>query len=76
MYSEEIDWAMRMHRAGWQVWCVPQAVVTHYGGASSSQASERAERHKWKSRQRYFEKYYSPLKRWLATLRVPAQYRN
>jgi len=75
MYSEEIDWAMRMHRAGWQVWCVPQAVVTHYGGASSSQASERAERHKWHSRQRYFRKYYPPIKRWLAMTRVPAQYR-
>ncbi len=76
MYSEEIDWAMRMHRAGWEVWCVPQAVVTHYGGASSSQAGERAERHKWHSRQRYFRKYYSPLKRWLAMTRVPAQYRE
>jgi GT2 family glycosyltransferase len=76
MYSEEIDWAMRMHRAGWQVWCVPQARVTHYGGASSSQASERAERHKWHSRQRYFNKYYGPLKRRLAMTRVPAQYRE
>lgn len=76
MYSEEIDWAMRMHRAGWEVWCVPQAMVTHYGGASSSQASERAERHKWHSRQRYFQKYYSPVKRWLAMSRVPAQYRD
>lgn len=76
MYSEEIDWAMRMHRAGWEVWCVPQAVVTHYGGASSSQASERAERHKWHSRQRYFRKYYFPLKRWLAMMRVPARYRE
>jgi GT2 family glycosyltransferase len=75
MYSEEIDWAMRMHRAGWQVWCVPQATVTHYGGASSSQASARAERHKWHSRQRYFQKHYSPLKRWLAMTRVPAEYR-
>ena len=75
MYSEEIDWAMRMHHAGWQVWCVPQAVVTHFGGASSGQASARAERHKWHSRQRYFQKHYSPLKRWLAMMRVPAQYR-
>jgi hypothetical protein len=66
MYSEEIDWAKRMHDAGWQVWCEPRATVTHYGGASSSQASARAERHKWDSRRRYFRKHYSPLKRWLA----------
>ncbi len=76
MYSEEIDWAARMHKAGWEVWCVPQAVVTHYGGASSSQASARVERLKWQSRQRYFAKHYSPLKRWLALRLVPGQFRR
>jgi GT2 family glycosyltransferase len=67
---------MRMHRADWEVWCVPQAVVTHYGGASSGQASERAERLKWQSRRRYYRKYYSPIKRWLAMQLVPAKFRN
>jgi hypothetical protein len=76
MYSEEVDWAARMHAAGWDVWCVPQAVVTHFGGASSAQASERAERLKWQSRQRYYAKHYPPLKRWLATRLVPAKFRN
>jgi hypothetical protein len=75
MYSEEIDWAGRMHAAGWSCWCVPSAVVTHYGGASSSQASERAERLKWQSRQIYFEKHYPPLKRWLARRLVPRAFR-
>ena len=73
MYSEELDWAARMHKANWEVWCVPAAVVTHIGGASSSQASARAERLKWQSRQRYYAKHYSPLKRWLA-LRIAAAY--
>lgn len=76
MYSEEIDWAMRMQRAGWEAWCVPQAVVTHIGGASSAQASERAEQLKWQSRQRYYAKHYAPLKRWLAMQLVPAKFRN
>ncbi len=67
MYSEEIDWAMRMKQAGWERWCVPAAVVKHYGGASSGQVSERAERIKWRSRLHYYHKHYSPLKRWLAT---------
>ena len=75
MYSEELDWAARMHAANWEVWCVPAAVVTHIGGASSSQANERAERLKWQSRQRYYAKHYSPLKRWLAQKFVPAQFR-
>lgn len=76
MYAEEVDWAMRMHKAGWECWCVPQAVVTHYGGASSGQASERTERLKWHSRQRYYHKHYAPLKRWLAMQLVPPQYRR
>jgi GT2 family glycosyltransferase len=76
MYCEELDWAARMHAANWEVWCVPKAVVTHIGGASSSQASERAERLKWRSRQRYYAKHYSPLKRWLALRLVPAPFRE
>ncbi len=75
MYAEEVDWAVRMHKAGWEIWCVPQATVTHYGGASSGQVSERAERLKWRSRQRYYRKHYAPLKRRLAMWLVPAQYR-
>ncbi len=71
MYSEEIDWAARMHQANWEVWCVPAAVVTHYGGASSSQTRARTERLKWQSRQRYYRKHYSLIKRWLALRFVP-----
>ena len=76
MYAEEVDWAMRMKRAGWERWCVPGATVVHYGGASSGQVSERAERIKWRSRQRYYAKYYSPLKLWLATQLMPKAYRT
>jgi N-acetylglucosaminyl-diphospho-decaprenol L-rhamnosyltransferase len=75
MYAEEVDWAMRMKRAGWERWCVPAAVVVHYGGASSGQVSERAERIKWRSRRRYYSLHYSPLKRRLAMLLVPPAYR-
>lgn len=76
MYSEEIDWAHRMQRAAWEIWCEPRAVVTHFGGASSSQAGERAEGMKWRSRQRYFRKHYGPLKRWLARRLVPGPFRE
>jgi N-acetylglucosaminyl-diphospho-decaprenol L-rhamnosyltransferase len=76
MYAEEVDWAMRMKLAGWERWCVPSAVVVHYGGASSSQAKERTERVKWRSRMRYYAKYYSPVKCWLALQFVPRRFRN
>lgn len=75
MYSEEVDWAMRMKRAGWERWCAPAAVVKHYGGASSGQVSERAERIKWRSRLRYYQKHYSPLKRWLALQLIPRRFK-
>ena len=76
MYAEEVDWAMRMKRAGWERWCVPAALVVHYGGASSAQASDRTERLKWRSRRRYYMKHYSSLKRWLALRMVPPAYRG
>ena len=44
MYCEEIDWAWRIHEAGWQVWCVPAAQVTHLGGQSTASGAP-AQRH-------------------------------
>jgi GT2 family glycosyltransferase len=35
MYSEEVEWCRRFWERGWQVWYLPEAVVTHIGGASS-----------------------------------------
>ncbi len=37
IYYEEVDWCRRINQAGWQVVFVPQAVITHLGGASSVQ---------------------------------------
>lgn len=65
MYCEEIDWAWRIRRAGWSVWCVPTARVTHYGGASSGQARPQTIRHLWESRLRLIGKHYP---RWKALL--------
>jgi len=35
MYGEDLDWAYRMKRAGWQVFYNPQVTVLHYKEASS-----------------------------------------
>ncbi len=37
MYCEEIDWCLRIKRAGWQIWHVADAPVIHHGGKSTSQ---------------------------------------
>jgi len=36
MYSEEVEWCRRCWEHGWQVWYLPDAAVTHIGGASST----------------------------------------
>ena len=57
MYCEEIDWAWRMKKAGWQTWLIPQARITHYGGASTSQARPQTTAHLWQSRARLYSKH-------------------
>jgi hypothetical protein len=37
MYAEEVDWSRRVRAAGWAIWQVPAARVTHVGGASTRQ---------------------------------------
>jgi GT2 family glycosyltransferase len=36
MYSEEVEWCRRFWDHSWQVWYLPNATVTHIGGASSA----------------------------------------
>ena len=57
MYCEEIDWAWRMRKAGWQTWLVPSAAVTHIGGASSQQARPATTAYLWESRARLYRKH-------------------
>lgn len=40
MYTEEVDLCYRLDQAGWSLWWVPQAIVKHYGEASSRQVHE------------------------------------
>lgn len=66
MYCEEIDWAWRIHRAGWDVKCVPAARVTHLAGRSSGQARPRSVINLWTSRLRLYASYYPAWKLALA----------
>lgn len=66
MYCEEIDWAWRIHRAGYDVRCVPQAHVTHFSGQSTLQARPRAVVNLWTSRIQLFFKYFPAWKVGLA----------
>lgn len=68
MYAEEVDWSWRIHKAGWQIYCVPTAHVTHLSGQSTAQVKSRSVENLWKSRRRLFDKHYPAPKRWLARL--------
>ena len=66
IYCEEVDWAWRIHKAGWNILCVPQAHVTHLGGQSTSQVRAWSTLNLWKSRLHLYDKHYPTWKRWLA----------
>lgn len=72
MYCEEIDWCLRIKRAGWQVWLQPAARVIHHGAQSTSQFRDRMFVELFRSRARFFAKHHSPLyclaNRWLVRL--------
>lgn len=46
MYGEDLEWCLRMRRAGWEVWFCPAAEVVHHGGQSSAR--------RWDDQERFF----------------------
>jgi len=58
MYAEEIDWCLRVKRAGWDIYCVPTAQIVHYAGGSTRQFRDEMFVALWRSRFRLFRKHY------------------
>jgi N-acetylglucosaminyl-diphospho-decaprenol L-rhamnosyltransferase len=76
MYCEEIDWCMRIKRAGWEIYGVPRAEVIHHEGQSTAQIREDSFVNLWRSRRRLYDKHYGPIKRRLAKRLVRAGMRR
>ena len=57
-YAEETDWQYRMRKAGWDVFFVPDAQVTHLGGASGATQKARVSKYFWEGQERYVIKHY------------------
>lgn len=57
MYTEEVDLCYRLHLAGWELWYVPQAVITHFGGASSRQMAETMYVQLYRSKLQFYRKF-------------------
>ncbi len=70
MYCEEVDWAMRIRRAGWEIYCVPHAKIVHHVAQSTRQFRDQMFVALWRSRYLLFEKHYSPAFRRMARLIV------
>jgi N-acetylglucosaminyl-diphospho-decaprenol L-rhamnosyltransferase len=58
MYSEELDWQRRVRQRGWKVVYMPEAVITHYEGKSSEQATGARHIRFNASKVRYFRKHH------------------
>jgi hypothetical protein len=57
MYTEEVDLCYRIAQAGWELWYVPQAVVTHYGEASTRQMAEEMYVQLYRSKVQFYRKF-------------------
>jgi GT2 family glycosyltransferase len=67
LYYDEVDFCIRVRRAGWSVWYVPQSRVVHLVGQATgiSDLRKKAKRRPgywFESRRRYFLKHYHPLR--------------
>jgi GT2 family glycosyltransferase len=60
MYAEEIDWCLRVKRAGWDIYCVPTAQIVHHAGGSTRQFRDKMFVALWRSRFLLFRKHYGP----------------
>lgn len=57
MYCEEMDWCLRLGKAGWRVSALPTAHITHLEGQSSRQVRWDAFERLWRSRFRFYQKH-------------------
>jgi len=57
VYCEDTDWSMRIGKAGWKQYSVGDAVIVHYGGQSTKQASTRMNALLYKNRCRLTQKH-------------------
>jgi GT2 family glycosyltransferase len=66
LYYEELDFCLRMARAGWECWYVPSSRVVHLVGQATGMKSgvtvrKRMPAYLFESRRRYFEKSHGRL---------------
>jgi GT2 family glycosyltransferase len=58
IYTEEIDLCRRLQDRGWQLYWIPESVIVHYGGASTTQVALRMFVELYRSKVQYFRKHF------------------
>ncbi|MBI1826306.1 MAG: glycosyltransferase family 2 protein [Planctomycetes bacterium] len=66
MYSEDTEWCWRFKQAGWKIMYTPDAVITHFGQCSSSQAARSMRLMERQSLLVFLEKKSGKFERFLA----------
>jgi GT2 family glycosyltransferase len=64
MYTEEVDLCYRLGQAGWKLYWVPQARVTHFGEASSRQAYTQMYVQLYRSKVQFYRKFGGEMRAW------------
>ena len=59
MHCEDLDWCMRFRQAGWKIFFVPQARLTHSKGSCSASRPIFVEWSKHKGMHRFYRKFFS-----------------
>lgn len=60
VYSEEVDLCLRIQKAGWEIFWLPEVEVTHYGGQSTRQAADQMFLELYRNKVKYFRKHGGP----------------
>lgn len=63
MYGEDLDYALRIKQAGWQVWYYPEVKIIHYkkrSGRANKDKKQRlvTSRHFFETMSQFYEKHY------------------
>ena len=77
MYYEEVDLSYRMHQQGWETHHVPDSVVEHVGGVSTSQKRVSMLVQNFASTIRFYRKHYAGVRLnvWLGLLYAKMYYK-
>lgn len=70
MYSEDMDYCLRLRAVGWKLYYIPRGEIVHFGGQSSGGRMRDYSVHSYRSLFYFYRKHYSPLTRFIVRLAV------